>query len=353
MQCLSAPSARRPRPRSTRHIRWAAAAVALGLALAATACGGGGEDRLTVYSGRSKELVGPILERFSDETGIKIDVRYGDSAELALLIETEGDDSPADVFFSQSPGAIGYLASSDRLETLPDDVLGLVPEQFRSPSGAWVGVTGRVRVLVYNTDIVDPADLPGSVSDLTGPAFAGQVGVAPSNASFQDFVTAMRESIGDDETAAWLGAMAANGAKAYANNLAIVEAVGRGEIAYGLVNHYYNLEILAENPDSPTVNHFFDDGDIGSLILVTGIGVLDVSDQRDDALQLARFLLSDAEQQNFASETMEYPLVAGIAGPEGQPAIGEIATASGDLTEFGAELTVTKTLIDDSGLADG
>jgi iron(III) transport system substrate-binding protein len=332
------------------HMRFATLAV--GVALLAGACSGGGGERLTVYSGRSKELVGPVLERFSEQTGIKVDVRYGDSADLALLIETEGDDSPADVFYSQSPGAIGHLASIDRLQALPDDMLGLVPERFRSPTGRWVGITGRVRVLVYNTDEVDPAELPGSVFDLTDPRFADRVGVAPSNGSFQDFITAMREAIGDDETAAWLDAMGDNGAKAYANNLAIVEAVGRGEITYGLVNHYYNLEVKAENPDSPTENYFFDGGDLGSLILVTGVGVLDSASHADDARQLAEFLLSPAEQESFASVTKEYPLIPGVAGPEGQPALDDIPAPTEDLTEFGALLKETKALIDASGIAD-
>ncbi len=329
------------------------AVAALVLAgLIAAGCGGGGGDRLTVYSGRSKELVGPILERFSEESGIKIDVRYGDSADLALLIETEGEDSPADVFYSQSPGAIGYLSSIDRLQSLPDDVLGLVEDRFRSADGSWVGITGRVRVLVYNTELVDPTELPGSVFDLTDPAFAGQIGVAPSNGSFQDFVTAMRQGIGDDETSAWLEAMAANGAKAYANNLAIVEAVGRGEITYGLVNHYYNLEIKAENPDSATENHFFEGGDLGSLILITAVGVLDSADQVDDAHRLAEFLLSETEQTSFAEVTKEYPLLPGIAGPEGQPALEEIPAPEEDLGDFGAQLKQTKQLIDASGIAN-
>lgn len=338
------------RPRWRKSSTVVAAVVAL--AAVASACSGDDSSRLTVYSGRSKELVGPILERFSDETGIKLDVRYGDSADLALLIETEGADSPADLFYSQSPGAIGYLASIDRLQTLPDDLLDRVDERFRSPSGQWVGVTGRVRVLVYNTDTVDPATLPGSVFDLTDAAFQGQVGVAPSNGSFQDFVTAMRESIGDGETGAWLEAMAANGAKAYANNLAIVDAVARGEITYGLVNHYYNAEILAENPDSPTENHFFADGDLGSLVLVSGVGILDSAERTDDARRLAEFLLSADEQAAFAADTKEYPLAPGVAGPAGLPALAEIPAPVEDLSEFGATLKETKALIDSSGLAD-
>ena len=110
-------------------------------ALALAACSGSGENRLTIYSGRSQDLVGPVLEQFHADTGVGIDVRYGDSAELALLIDEEGDASPADVFFSQTPGATGYLATQDLLAELPEDVLAQVDERFRGIEGRWVGVT--------------------------------------------------------------------------------------------------------------------------------------------------------------------------------------------------------------------
>jgi iron(III) transport system substrate-binding protein len=328
------------------------AVVGLAGALLAACSSGDDGDRLTVYSGRSQELVGPVFERFTQQTGIELDVRYGDSADLALLIATEGAKSPADVFFSQSPGAIGYLANAGLLQTLPDGVLDRVEPQYRGPDGSWVGVTGRARVLVYNSERPSATDLPDSVFDLTGPAYKGRVGLAPTNGSFQDFVTFLRAGIGDDATADWLNAMAANGARAYANNLAVIEAVGRGEVDFGLANHYYKVKIKAENPNSPTENHFFPDGDLGSLVLATGFGVLRSSGQADAARRLAEFLLSDAEQAAFAEETKEYPLVAGVAGPKGQPPIEEIPAPDADFTSLGAELRRTKELIGASGLAN-
>ena len=175
--------------------------VGLAMALAVVllpACSG--SDRLTVYSGRTADLIGPLLEQFAEEQDVGIDVRYGDSGELAQLIDTEGEDSPADVFISQSPGAVAFLDQDDRLAALPDEILESVEADDHAADGHWVGVTARVRVLVYNTEEVDPATLPESVFDLTDPQYRGLVGVAPPNASFQDFVTAMRLDIGDDQT---------------------------------------------------------------------------------------------------------------------------------------------------------
>ncbi|MCZ7535322.1 MAG: iron ABC transporter substrate-binding protein [Acidimicrobiia bacterium] len=312
---------------------------------------GSGGDRLTVYSGRTADLIEPILEKFSGETGIAVDFLPGDSADLAVQIETEGSKSPADVFISQSPGATGYLLGKGRLAALPADVVERVPAEFRGDGAEWVGVSGRVRVLAYNTDDVKPADLPDSVLDLTDPKYKGRVGVAPTNGSFQDFVTGMRSLIGDDETLAWLEGMVANDVRTYPNNVAIIEAIQRGEVPFGLVNHYYNERAKAEDPGTPTENHLFADGDPGTMILVTTAAVLDSSDHTDDATRLVEFLLSKEAQEYFAAETFEYPLAAGVKPAiEDLPALDSIAAPHIDLSDLGGGLQRTREMIRDSGL---
>lgn len=325
--------------------------VLVGLA-ALPACTGGDRDRLTVYSGRTRNLISPLLDRFSKETGIPVTVRYDDSANLALLVANEGKRSPADVFLSQSPGAVDFLDGKDRLHRLDDDLLSLVEPRFRADDGDWVGLSGRVRVLVYNTDLVREADLPRSVLDVTQPAYRGKVAVAPSNGSFQDFVTAMRGALGEDRAEAWLRGMAANDAPVYANNTAIVQAVGRGEVPMGLVNHYYAYRATAEDPDLPVANHLFPDRDLGSLLIVTAAGVLDSSSRPKEAQRFVRFLLGRAAQEFFGEETFEYPLAAGV-GPAAQlPPLATLPAATVDLSGLGGGLERTKELIDQSGIAD-
>ena len=128
-------------------------------------------------------------------------------------------------------------------------MLDLVAEGFHAGDGSWVGFSGRKRVLVFNPEITDESELPTTVLDLVKPEWKGRIGVAPSNASFQDFVTAMRFKIGDEATAAWLKGIADNDAFTFANNAAIVAAVGRGEVEVGLVNHYYVYQALAQDPE--------------------------------------------------------------------------------------------------------
>lgn len=321
----------------------------LALGLLGSSCSTDSE-RLTVYSGRTQDLISPLLQQFSEETGIKIDVRYGDSADLALLIDTEGEQTDTDVFISQNPGAVGFLDAQQRLTQLDDDELALVDEQFRSDTGDWVGLSGRVRVLVYNTDLVDESELPESVLDLTGEEFRGRVAVAPTNGSFQDFVTAMRVELGEDVAAEWLDGMAANDARPYSNNTAIVEAVTRGEIEMGLVNHYYLERALAEDPDLPGANHFFAEGDMGSLLITTAASIVEGTDRRDEARALVDYLLSEAAQEFFSNETFEYPLARGVQPNEALPPLDSIPTTSIDLDALGGGLARTAEIIQDSGL---
>ncbi len=207
-----------------------------------------------------------------------------------------------------------------------------------------------MRTLVYNTDEVDAAALPDSVLDLTDPEWEGRVAVAPTNGSFQDFVTALREEEGDDVARAWVDGMEANDSPTYPNNLAIVQAVGRGEVEMGLVNHYYLFRERAEDPDIPAENYFFPAGDLGSLLIVTAASVVEGSDKTDDAQQFVEYMLSDEAQSYFADETFEYPLAKGTSPSGDVPPLDEINTTRIDLDELGGGLARTAEMIEASGL---
>ena len=305
--------------------------------------------RLVVYSGRSENLVAPLIERFKQDTGIDVDVRYGGTAELAATILEEGENSPADLFFAQDAGSLGALAQEGRLAALPETVLNQVDARFRSLAGDWVGVSGRARTLVYNTEQLAESDLPASVFDLTGPQWTGMVGWAPTNASFQSFVTALRQISGEDATRAWLEAMLANGVQSYDNNAAIVEAVGRGEILAGLVNHYYLFRFLEEQGESfPARNYFFPDGGADALVNVAGIGMLASSDQQENALVFANYLLDETAQQYFADETQEYPLIAGVPASPLLTPIDQLNLPQLDLSDL-SDLQGTLELLQDVG----
>ena len=310
-----------------------------------------GTGDFTLYSGRNETLVGPLVEQYAAETGVSVDARYGGTGELATTILEEGEETPASLFFSQDAGALGLLADDGRFEPLPSELLDRVDERFRDPEGRWVGVTGRARVLAYNTEVLAAEDLPTSVRDLVDPAWAGRVGWAPENASFQAFITAFRLIDGDDAVRDWLEAMIANGTVNFGDsNSAIVQAIGNGEIDTGLVNHYYLYAVGREAGETfPVANHFFAEGDPGSLINVAGIGLIEGADDADAALAFVDYLLSDAAQTYFATETFEYPLIDGVAAPEGLVPLSEIGHPDIELGDL-ADLRGSLDLLSEVGL---
>ncbi len=296
------------------------------------------DQTLVIYSGRSETLVEPIIELFRQETGADVQVRYGNTAEMAATLLEEGANSPADLFWAQDPGGLGAVAEAGLLADLPEEILSMVPEQFRSPQGNWVGISGRARVVVYNTEAVSPGDLPDDIWGFTDPAWEGRIGWAPTNGSFQVMVTAMRQVWGQERTAEWLEGIQANNPSVYDGNTPIVAAVGAGEVAVGFVNHYYLYRFLAEEGETfGARNYFLPGGGPGSLVMVAGSGILKTSNSRELANQFLAYLLSEQAQVYFTTETFEYPVRPGVSLPSELVPIGQlnpVDIALGDLSDL-------------------
>ena len=318
---------------------------------ASTGASAGAPQSLTVYSGRSEELIAPLFAKFTEETGIELAARYGDSAELAAQLVEEGDASPAAVFFSQDAGALGAVDAAGLLGPLPADAANVVPPAYRAPNGHWTGVTGRGRVIAYDGEQLTAAEVPTSVFDLTDPAWKDQVGIAPTNASFQSFVTAMRLTAGDAATKAWLEGLVANGVKKYEKNGLILDAVDAGQVKLGLVNHYYwyekAAEVGAENMRAQVA--FTAPADPGTLVNVAGVGILSGAADNPAAQQFVSWLLSASAQQWFVENTYEYALVPGVAQADGLPALDSLRGPDVPLAEL-ADLPGTLMMLQDVGL---
>ena len=305
---------------------------------------------LVVYSGRNEGLVGPLLDEMQAVTGIDLKVRYAGTAELAAIILEEGDRSPADVFFGQDVGALGALAKAGALAPLPTAIIDAVDPRFRSTDGLWVGTSARARVLIYNTDTLVEADLPASVEALTDSTWSGKIGWAPTNASFQSFVTAFRLLKGEDAAKAWLEAVIANDAVIFGGNAEVVLAVAAGEISVGLVNHYYKYEIEAEQgTELPIANHYFAAGDVGSLVNAAGGGILVNAANVAQAEAFMSYLLSAPAQTYFAEQTFEYPLAAGVEPFAELVPLADLETPDIDLNDLD-DLAGTIELLTDVGL---
>lgn len=310
---------------------------------------GAASGPITVYSGRAESLVGPLLERFTKETGIEVRARYGDTAELAAALLEEGKNSPADVFFAQDAGALGALAQKGLFAKLSDNVLNRVESRFRSPQGLWVGASGRARTVVYNTDALGEQDLPDSIFGFTDGKWRGRIGWVPTNGSFQAFVTALRLTEGEPQTTRWLEGIKANSPKGYANNTAAVRAVASREVDVAFVNHYYLYAIQKDQGPIPVRNYHPRDGKAGAMINVAGAGLLTSSKNSAAARQFIDYLLGRSAQEYFVTETFEYPLVAGAGAPAGATPLVQIASPNIDLGNL-ADLDATLRLLRTTGV---
>lgn len=284
-----------------------------------------GEGSLVIYSGRSEELVGPIISQFEEEAGVDVQVRYGDTAELAAQILEEGENTPADLFFAQDPGALGALSEEGRFRQLPEQIQGLTPERFRSPEGDWIGTSGRARVVAFNTEMLSRNELPDSIFGFTDPEWQGRIGWAPTNGSFQAFVTALRETEGEDRARQWLKDIQANDPFEYPDNSTALQGVASGEVEVAFVNHYYLYQALEEQgQDFGARNYNFGSEDPGNLVIVAGAGILESAENPQAARSFIQYMLSEEAQQYFADETFEYPMIDGVQTDEGLKSLSEI-----------------------------
>ena len=309
------------------------------------------EGELTVYSGRGEALVGELLgfieDRYPDFT---VRPLYNSAAELVSQVETEGQNSPADVFYSVNAGALGTLADRGRTQQLPQAVLEFVPSNFRDPDSAWIGTSGRARSIPYNTDALSASDIPADIMSFPDTdAFAGEIGWTPTYSSFQAFVTAMRILEGEEATRDWLNGMQELGVSTYGDEFQIARAVADGEISVGLANHYYIQRVLARRGSDAPLSTAFTRDDAGAIFNVAGACVLDTASDSTLASNFVRHLLSAEAQDYFARSTFEYPLVPEVDPVGRLPPIDELSPPEGvDLSQL-SDLEATISLLRETG----
>ena len=303
---------------------------------------------LTIYSGRSEEFIAPFFAEWEKESGIALKIRYADSAELAAQIREEGSNSPADIFLAQDAGSLGAVSLAGLFTTLGDEVGTDIQPQYVAADRSWIGVTGRARVFAYNPQLL--TDLPQSITDLANPVYKSKLGIAPTNASFQAFVTALINAKGEDFTQRWLESLVKNDVQIFAKNSAIVEAIDSGKISIGLVNHYYTWEVSQGlGRKISAENGFFTSGDLGNMVNVSGAGILKSSKKYAAAEDLINYLTSQVVQSKFVDETHEYSLIADQISPTGLPALSQIGAPSVDLESL-ADIQKTQELLIKVGL---
>jgi iron(III) transport system substrate-binding protein len=292
----------------------------LAAAASLSACGSSGSsdsaaDAITVYSGQHEQTMAALVADFKRRTGIDVKLRSSDEASLANQVLREGSASPADVFVAENPPALTVLERKGLFAPVDAATLAKTPARLNDPKHEWVAVSARSAVLAYNTDALKASQLlPSAVEDLARPAWRGKIGFAPTETDFQPLITALARLRGSSAATAWLKGLKANG-RVYDDNEALIAAVNRGEVATGLIDHYYWYRLRDEVGRSKTHSalHYFGPGDAGSLVDVSGAAALKSSSHAKQAQRFLAYLVSKPAQQLIAtSESYEYPVGSGV-----------------------------------------
>ncbi len=292
----------------------------LATALLVAGCGSSSSDSggsLTLYSAQHEPITEAFAKGFEEENGAEVKIRYGEDEGLASQVEQEGDSSPADVVLTENTPPLEALSAKGLLSEVDSSTLEEVPSQYSSPNGDWVGVAARETVMVYDPDQISEGELPASILDLAKPEWKGKLAIAPSEPDFVPIVSAIEKLEGEAAAKEWLEGFADN-AKHYNDNEGIIAAVDSGQIAAGIINHYYWYEAKAEEGSIPSKLHYFGNEDAGALVNISGAGILASSGEQDLAQEFLAYLVSVEGQEAMThSGDWEYPLNAGVAPPPG------------------------------------
>lgn len=311
-------------------------------------------DKLTVYSGRAERLIKPVLDEFTSKTGIQVDLLSSGTTELVNRLKAEGDRTPADLFLTNDAGSLEQARAAGILRPLNmREVDRAIPPQFRAPDNAWIGLSGRFWIIVYNKTLVKPEELK-SLLDLADPKWKGKLAIPNSGSEYlQAGVSVIRASHGDTRTKEFLVGLKDNaGAQVYQKSSQIVEAVAKGQSSLGIVNHYYIYRHLAAQPTAPIAAFMPDqqESGMGAIMNVAGVGIVKTTKHLESAKLLVEFLVAQAGQKLFADLDKEYPLHPEV---KADPALVErknFRAAQVPLTRLAELREPTLTLIEQVGL---
>ncbi|WP_099041724.1 iron ABC transporter substrate-binding protein [Mycobacterium neglectum] len=316
-----------------RWSRIAALVSTAAVVLAATSCSGSSEsDELLIYNAQHESLTKEWIDAFTNETGIKVTYRQGGDTELGNQLVAEGDASPADVFLTENSPAMAAVEKAGLFADLDPATLDQVPEQYRPATGKWTGVAARSTVFVYNTSRLTPEQLPKSLLDLQSPEWKGRWGAPPTKADFQAIVAALLQLKGEAEAAKWLAAMK-SGATLYSDNIATLKAVNAGEVDGGVIYHYYWFRDQSKTKEmsANTALHYFKNEDPGAFVSLSGGGVLESSNKKDEAQQFIKFITGKAGQEVLEKGTsFEYPVASGVPANPALPPLDTLQAPAVD-----------------------
>lgn len=304
---------------------------------------------LLLYNGQHKSATQKLIEAFEQETGIKVRTRDGASAELAHQIMEEGRRSPADVIYTEESSPLFMLKNNGLTTAIPADAISTIPANYKDEDSQWVGILGRSRVIVYNPALIAEADLPESVLDLTDSKWSGKFGFVPTSGAFQTQLSALIKLQGKDAAREWLLGLKKNG-KIYRKNTVALDAVEKGQIPFSLINNYYwdkkAKEAGVQHMDSRL--YFFGTHDLGDMLTIASMAVLESSKNKEAAFEFIRFAAGEKGQKILADISAQYALNPDVPATPGLKPFSELTPPAGtlDLGEFSSGEAAVQLLIE-------
>lgn len=306
---------------------------------------------VTIYSSRNEQLIKPLLDRYTEETGVNIELVTDKSGPLMARLQAEGKNTPADMLLTVDAGNLWQAAEQGLLQPVASTVLEAnVPAKYRDPKGQWTGLSLRARTIMYDPSKVS-ADQLSTYADLADPKWKGKLCLRTSNSVYnQSLVASMIENLGEEKTEeiirGWVDNLATD---VFSDDTSMLKAIAAGQCEVGLSNSYYYGRLLDEQPDFPVKVFWANQGTTGTHVNISGAGVVTDSDNPDGALKLMEWLSSDKAQGLYASSDKEYPVKEGVDESDMLKSWGEFKKDDINVQKFGELQTQAIQMMDKAG----
>ncbi|MGP5119287.1 extracellular solute-binding protein [Psychrobacter alimentarius] len=306
---------------------------------------------VTIYSSRNEQLIKPLLDRYTEKTGVKVELVTDSIGPLLARLKAEGQNTPADMLLTVDAGNLWQASQEGLLQPVASDILEAnVPAKYRDPKGQWTGLSLRARTIFYDPSKVN-ADQLSTYADLADPKWKGKLCLRSSKKVYnQSLVASMIEHLGPEKTETiirgWVDNLATD---IFSDDTALLEAIAAGQCEVGIANSYYYGRLLDEKPNFPVKLFWANQGTTGTHTNISGAGVVASSDNADDTLKLIEWLSSDEAQGIYASSDKEFPVKEGVDESEMLRSWGQFKKDDINVQKFGELQTQAIQIMDKAG----
>ncbi|MGY8855782.1 MAG: extracellular solute-binding protein [Pseudomonadales bacterium] len=306
---------------------------------------------ITIYSSRNEQLIKPLLDRYTEQTGVKVELVTDKTGPLMARLQAEGQNTPADMLLTVDAGNLWQAAEQGLLQPVTSTVLEAnVPAKYRDPKGQWTGLSLRARTIFYDPSKVT-ADQLSTYADLADPKWKGKLCLRTSKKVYnQSLVASMMEHLGPEKTEevirGWVDNLATD---VFSDDTSMLEAIAAGQCEVGIANSYYYGRLLDEKPNFPVKIFWANQGTTGTHVNISGAGVVASSDNPDGTLKLIEWLSSDEAQGLYASSDKEFPVKVGIDESDMLSSWGEFKKDDINVQKFGELQTQAIQMMDKAG----